>query len=66
MYTKQNNTMSELKNIALSVILIGLAFALPDILTRFDLVLQDSVQLIIQIGVVIYGVYFLMQGDRYE
>ena len=58
--------MSELKNIALSVILIGLAFALPDILARFDILLQSPVQLIIQVGIVIYGVYFLMLGDRYE
>lgn len=56
--------MSDLKNIGIGVFLIGIAFGVPSILVRLDIVFSDVVQLIMQMGIVTTGLYFIA-GDSY-
>ena len=56
--------MSELKDTGIGIVLIGIAFALNDILLSFDIVVESSVLLIVQIGIILYSVYFITRGER--
>lgn len=55
--------MSNLKSIGIGVFLIATAFGLPSILSTVDIFFSDSVQLIMQLGIVVTGLYYIA-GDE--
>lgn len=56
--------MVTVRNSGIGIILIGIAFGLGDILAGFDIVLENSVQLIFQLGFILMGLMAIF-GDEY-
>lgn len=56
--------MTDLKSIGIGTIILALAFGLPNILYEFNIVFSDMVQLIMQFGIIVIALYYMV-GDEY-